>query len=315
MMWKSLILILSITFSLSVGVWAQPQNQLISLFDFGTTVRATGMGGAFAGLADDAQAILYNPAGLGLLERLHANATAQSHLGQSSITGLMAAMPSLGLGIQLYDVGGLVQRNDNDDEGAAFSYGQFAFLGAGALRLGSLIGVPSLNGLSFGLRFKFLSVNTLAAGSGSTFALDPSMLWEIGDMNVAGLAVSGIRVGATIDNLGTGITYGSGYQESLAMSARIGVSVVVQSSTVVGLEFNTATGLHVGGEHQLPIRGAGTLSIRSGINTANGFTFNLGLGFLYQQLVRVDYAFASHGQLFGSHQLAVAVAYNIGRLF
>ncbi len=315
MIFRSLIILLLVTLSVSVGVWAQPQNQLISLFDFGTTVRATGMGGAFAGLADDAQAIIYNPAGLGLIERLHANATVQSHLGQSSISGLIAAIPSLGVGLQLYSVDGLVQRTIDDQAGAAFSYGQFAFLGAGAFRLGALIGVPSLRTLSFGLRFKFLSVNTLSAGNGSSFALDPSMLWEMGGANIAGLSISAIRLGATVDNLGTGITYGSGYQEALGIGARVGISAVVQSSTVVGLEFNTADGLHLGGEHRLPIQNAGTLSIRTGLSTANGFTFNFGLGFLYQQLIRVDYAFASHGQLFGSHQLAVAVAYNLGQLF
>lgn len=299
--------------------WALPglaqQPTLVSLFDFGTSVRATGMGGAFAGLADDEQALIYNPAGLALLDGLHAHATMQSHLGQASLGGLAGALPSLGVGVQFYGVDGLVQRNDQDEEGAAFGYGQMALMGAGAVRLGSFIGVPALKGLGVGLRFKFLSVNTLAAGSGATFALDPSLLWDLGSMRLASLAISHLRLGLALDNLGPGITYGSGHQESLGFGARLGASLDLQETATVALELNLTNGLHLGGEYRLPVPGAGTLALRTGVHTGNGFTFNLGLGFLYQRLVRVDYAFSSHGQLFGSHQLAVSVAFRGIKLF
>src|SRR5258708_33173947 len=38
------------------------------LYTLGGTARATAMGSAFAGIADDAASLLYNPAGLGWLE-------------------------------------------------------------------------------------------------------------------------------------------------------------------------------------------------------------------------------------------------------
>jgi len=299
-------------FITGLGVTAGAQ-QLVSLFDFGDSVRATGMGGGFAGLADDEQALLYNPAGLALLSQLYAHATFQSHLSISSVSGLMSAIPSFGLGLQLFDVGGLTQFDDNDNEGPPFSYGQFSLLGAAAFRLGALIGVPSLRELGLGLRFKFLSVNTLAAGSGATFALDPSVLWELGQLRIGSISIQSIRVGATLDNLGPGITYGSGYQESLGLGVRVGASASIQGSLIATLELNTYSGLHLGGEYRIPVQNTGTVFVRTGVSTQNTFTFHLGLGFLYQRLVRVDYAFSSHGQLFGSHQLAVAVAFPFGR--
>jgi hypothetical protein len=269
------------------------------------------MGGAFAGLADDEQALLYNPAGLALLEQIHAHATIQSHLSVSTINALMGAIPSFGVGLQLFDVGTLRRRDANDNEGSAFSYGQFSIQGAAAFRLGSLIGVPSLRGLGLGLRFKFLSINTLADGSGSTFAVDPSILWEIGGLRMGPVSLDAIRIGATLDNLGPGITYGSGHTEAQGLGVRVGASAVIQDVVTAAFEFNTFDGLHLGGEYRIPVQRIGTVAVRTGLSTANGFTFNLGLGFMYQRLVRVDYAFASHGQLFGSHQLAVAVAFSL----
>src|SRR5574337_1163153 len=156
---KTLLLVL-LSIAIPAAAALGQQTSLVSLFDFGTSVRATGMGGAFAGVADDEQALIYNPAGLALLDQFYANATMQSHLSQGSISALLGALPSLGAGMQFYGVGGLVQRNDQDVAGAPLNYGQFSLLTAGALRLGSFIGVPALKSLGLGLRFKFLSVNT-----------------------------------------------------------------------------------------------------------------------------------------------------------
>lgn len=291
------------------------QTALISLLDFATSVRATGMGGAFAGLADDEQALLYNPAGLALLERLYGHAMLESHLSLSTVGSLMGALPSFGLGLQFYSVDGLLQRDEQDQAGEAFAYGQFSLLGAGAIRLGSFIGVPFLRTLGIGLRVKFLSVNTLANGSGSTFTLDPSVLWEIGELRLGPLSLQALRLGFALDNLGPQLTYGSGYKESLALNVRLGGSVLLQKLIIASLEFNSSDGFHLGGEYTMPLNTIGTLAIRAGFHAGNGFTFNLGLGFVYKQLLRVDYAFSSHARLGGSHQLALAVSYDVGGLF
>jgi len=94
----------------------------------------------------------------------------------------------------------------------------------------------------------------------------------------------------------------------------LGVSARVQDAVTTSFEFNSADGLHLGGETTFPVA-LGTLAVRAGLQTLNGFTVNLGLGYRYQKLFRIDYAFSSHARLGGSHMLALSLAYNVGRLF
>jgi len=279
----------------------------VTVFDLSWGVRAAGMGGAFAGLADDEQAVLFNPAGLALLDGIHAHGVFESHLGLATVGSLMGALPAFGGGLSFYNVGGLVRRDSDDDEGEPFGYGQTAVLGAGAIRLGSFIRAAALENLGLGLRFKFLSVNTLAAGSGATFALDPSALWDLGRLRLGGINVEALRVGLALDNLGPGLSYGSGHEEALPLVLRLGSSFEIAPVTTA-LELNTADGLHLGAEYALPVAGAGELALRTGFFTRNGVTFALGLGFTFQQTFRVDYAFTTL-PLGGAHRLALALVF------
>lgn len=291
--------------------WGQPS---VSVLDFASGVRAAGLAGAFVGVADDEQALIYNPAGLALLDGLRAHARLESHLSAATVGSLMGAVPSFGAGLMFYSVGGLVQRDEQDQEGEPFGYGQLALSGAGALRLGSFIGLSSLKTLAVGLRVQVLTVNTLTAGSGLTFTLDPSVLWELGTAQLGPLNLSAIRLGAALDNLGPGLRYGNGHEESLNLGARLGASARWQA-LLLGVELGTAAGLSVGVEYELSLPNAGQLAVRTGVNTRNGLTFALGLGFRFQERFRVDYAFTSQAQLGGSHQLSVSLEFATGRLF
>ncbi len=298
-----LILILLVALAGQVPASAQATSAM-TVFDLAWGVRASGMGGAFAGLADDEQAVMFNPAGLALLDGIHAHGVLESHLGVATVGSLMGALPSFGGGLAFYNVGGLVQRDENDDEGDPFGYGQTAVLGAGAIRLGSFIRASALEDLALGLRFKFLSVNTLEGGSGATFALDPSVLWELG--RLAGV-LEGVRFGLALDNLGPGLSYGSGHEEALPLVLRVGSSFRIEPVTTA-LEFNTSDGLHWGAEYAVPVSGAGELALRTGFFTRNGVTFALGLGFTFQQNFRVDYAFTTL-PLGGAHRLALSLVF------
>jgi len=52
-----------------------------SVFAFGAGNRALGLGGAYAGIADDASAVLWNPGGLGWIERSEIQASQASYFG------------------------------------------------------------------------------------------------------------------------------------------------------------------------------------------------------------------------------------------
>lgn len=297
----SLLALIAALLVLQVPAGAQTVRA-VTVLDFLQGVRAAGMAGAFAGLADDEQALFYNPAGLALLEGLHGHAVLGRRWGAATTGSLLGAMPALGAGLVFYGVGGLTQRDASDQEGEAFGYGQFALLGAGALRLGSFLDQPALAELALGLRLRFLRVNTLAPGSGSSFALDPSLLWAPGRLG----PLEGARVGLSLDNLGPGLRYGSGRRESLTLGVRLGTSFRLRG-VVASLELASADGLHVGAEYALPPLPTGRLTLRAGLATRHGLTVTVGLGFTFQERLRLDYAFVS-GPFAGTHRLAFSLA-------
>lgn len=91
-----------------------------SFFASGAGTRALGMGGAFTGVADDASAILWNPAGLGRLQRMEAQAvhTEYASLG-SSEDYLSFALPdwrwgAMGISLRHFGVDGIERRDERN---------------------------------------------------------------------------------------------------------------------------------------------------------------------------------------------------------
>lgn len=92
----------------------------VSVFAFGAGNRALAMGGAFSAVADDASAPLWNPAGLGLLQR------AELQASQASLYGLdiseqygSLVLPSwrwgtVAFGFRRFGVGGIEERTDRN---------------------------------------------------------------------------------------------------------------------------------------------------------------------------------------------------------
>jgi tetratricopeptide (TPR) repeat protein len=91
-----------------------------SVFAFGAGNRALGLGGAYTGIADDASAPLWNPGGLGWVQRRMFDASYTSLYGLGINEGYAAiALPSwrygtLGLTFQQFSVGGIDIRDDRN---------------------------------------------------------------------------------------------------------------------------------------------------------------------------------------------------------
>ncbi len=66
------------------------------IFDIGMGARALGMGGAFVAIADDANAIYYNPAGLTYVEGRDVTSLYSSLLGAGNYLGAGYAQKNLG---------------------------------------------------------------------------------------------------------------------------------------------------------------------------------------------------------------------------
>ncbi|MCS7216751.1 MAG: hypothetical protein NZ924_03575 [Candidatus Bipolaricaulota bacterium] len=146
-----------------VGAWAQ-----VSLFDMGLGTRAMGLGGAYAAVAEGAEGLLYNPAGLARVRGVQADSTVLAGWVSAGYVG--AALPGLGAGLGYLGA----------SAGENLGFSQLGLIAGFGLDLRAL-GFPVLGGAA--LRFQ----STHIAGKSETgFGLDlgvlgafPSLLGEI----------------------------------------------------------------------------------------------------------------------------------------
>ncbi len=146
--------------------WAQ-----VSLFDMGLGVRAMGLGGAYAALAEGPEGLLYNPAGLARVRGIAVDSTILAGWVGAGYVG--AALPSLGAGIGYLGT--------SAGEGLGFS--QVALIVGFGLDLRPF-GFPAVGGAA--LRYQ----NTNLAGEGTSgIGLDLGALSSFptgfGEMRVA----------------------------------------------------------------------------------------------------------------------------------
>lgn len=286
----------------------------MTIFDIGGGVRALAMGEAFVGLADDEQAAYYNPAGLGFLDGLHASANYERHYGVSNYLSLMGGTRSIGANILLFSLGGIEERDSNDNVLGTFGYSNFAISAAGGSTLNALplAFTRKLDNFSMGTRLKFLTISSLEGGSGSAVALDISGLLRAEKL-LQSFGVRGIDLmqwGFNIENLlSLGVGYG-GRSERLPFKFKMGFGVAPIPDLTVALDIAIPFEFHIGGEYQvpvpLPISG---VAVRAGGFSRGGtFAFTAGFG-ISNEPFRFDYAFTSHSRLPGSHRLAFAMSF------
>ncbi|MFQ6116642.1 MAG: hypothetical protein ACE5LQ_00090, partial [Candidatus Bipolaricaulia bacterium] len=180
---------------------------MVTLFDIGAGVRPMGMGGAFAALADDENALFYNPAGLGFLTEMHLGSFYEPRFG-ASFGHLALAGKDLGVGLIFLNLGGIDARDAHDKPvgKGTFTYGSSGTVAAGGMRLGDLplrLGLPQ--NLALGLAAKLYQVSSPEGGNGSGLGVDLGLLFIQG-LQVGQLPL-GLRLGAVIENLGLAVTY------------------------------------------------------------------------------------------------------------
>jgi outer membrane protein OmpA-like peptidoglycan-associated protein len=260
------------------------------------------MGGAFTGLADDINALYWNPAGLALLSHPEVSLMHTAYLADTSMDVISYAQPFGGFGTLAGGVN-------------LFSYGSFPEV-TGGVQTGTLSpqdiflvggwGVPVP--VVFGLRNVMLG----ASVKGSFQRLDDSFhgggalsggaLWEPG--------FHGIRVGSMVDNLGGVATSG----RLLPLAWRNGVSWTGKFGGIFGLTTSADAlfaidspmkenlGLEASAYERIFLRfgwqGGGALG---GMTLGGGFRYPVPIaGGLFD--LSLDYAAASHGLLGNAHR-------------
>jgi long-subunit fatty acid transport protein len=174
--------------------------------------RAIAMGQAFAAVADDANSIYWNPAGLNQMGGGHITAEYVNFIETVEYEWIAVATKlgkdaALGLGVKLLSTGNenIVDANGNQP-GGTFGLGYMDINLAGAYRLSYYFDV--------GLTIKYISKN-LAGTSASTFAADIGLMYHT--------PLPHLTAGLCVQNIGFGLKFAQ-VSDPLPTNVKVGVA-------------------------------------------------------------------------------------------
>ncbi len=304
---KNMIRLVVAVLCLSASARAATTPTFDSL-QFGAGARAAGMAGAFSAVADDPNALYWNPAGLSRLTAHEATFMHAAHIEGSSYDFGAYGQPigesgGFGASVQYFSYGALAQLDQNgnqlgsfrpNDSAAAFGYGY---------RVHSEAWPGALQGVSLGVGGKF--IRSQLVQSRSTFATDVGVLTPAYLGGRVRFAVGGQNLGATMRSA-TG-------QDELPIMARFGAALSATKHWLLAAELATSPQQapipSVGTEYALEPMDGWSFAVRAGVNGrtytdiggAAGYT--MGIGVRAKRLA-VDYALVPMGSLGLSNQIS-----------
>lgn len=268
--------------------------------------RETSLGGAFTAVADNANAVFYNPAGLGQLEVPELSYAYNNYLSGVSQQWLAAAYPAargtFGAALNYLSVAPFSSYDSsNNRTGSVSAYDLALFFGYGGRLETSSALVPSLR---YGAALKYIS-EALDARSASGYGLDAGLLLLT--------RVKGLRLGLGLENLlSSRLDFiGSGAKPPLKLKA--GASYLFDpADALLSLDLNSPEDgpgyLSAGIEKTL----YGPLALRAGYSSfgdvSNGAAFGLGYALPARggREMRLDYSYASSFDLGSIHKFALS---------
>ncbi|HHR86356.1 MAG TPA: hypothetical protein ENL23_08440 [Candidatus Acetothermia bacterium] len=277
----------------------------VSVLDIDPGVQVIGVGGAGTALAQGAETLYYNSAGLSALSGISFSSFYASYLGSASYSSLALTFQNWGLGILLFNVSGIAGYNAGGEPTDALAYSNNALLLGFGINPKDLSFIPALPiDFSLGARIKYLSV-TNGTVSGSGFSFDLAYRMTFSDVRIGPISLSDMALGVTANNLFGGVNYAA-HGESMAMSLRVGGAVKVANVILLTSDLDLAGGFHFGVAYS-PIK---TLVIRAGMLTqAGGMSITLGMGLNIQGFI-LDYAYITHPTLSGTHRVSLSIDFS-----
>ena len=277
----------------------------------GVGARAFGFGGAFNAIADDASAVVWNPAGLAGLEGINLQAMHTNRYGLGiSFQFIGATITTNGLGLGLSVVRSSIDQipfYGEDGEEGFFSEIQTLILGSVGYEVGGVLDL-NLNvpvDLYLGASGKIYS-HSILEGRGSGLGFDVSALAQLsfdwGDL----------RLGYTAHDFGTtkikwrgtdhNPTNSVPWINTLGVAASLFDHALVLSSDIdIALGRSHLDRLHVGAEYRPLKELAGRLGT---VFSGSGFRVTYG-GSLHLAGFVLDYAYVPHKDLGGSHVISL----------
>lgn len=304
---KPVILLLLLAAFLSAADGARAAGtSSASFLRVGWGARPAAMGDAFTGAADDVDALYWNPAGLNYVKRLQETFGHNIWLDGTNAEHAAFALrrsPSyvIGAGVGSFSTGDIERGNKYGYTEGFYSASDLALLFSYARRLNPRLAV--------GGNFKIIR-ERIESAAAQAFALDAGAVYELSPK---------LRLGATLRNLGTGLTLEKA-PAPLPMSLRAGAALQFSKNLLltsdISLPFDDALSLHFGGEYLYPSPVKGVrLALRAGFKTAAmsylGATSAISLGFGAEAgAAGLDYALSPYGDLGLTHRLSLKIKFD-----
>jgi hypothetical protein len=287
--------------ALAAGRPARAQSAGAEPFNFlslDANARAVGMGGAYTALASDSNALLYNPAGLGLVRR-HEVTFMHNQYVEDMTQEYMGLATRYGVGAQVNYLrwGSLTRTTYSQQDG---TLGHF---GIDDLAVSAGYGTTFWDVLSLGVAGKYIrESNDNVTASGWAGDLGGMFIWP---------DVPWLRLGLAVQNLGPDVTF---YQraEKLPLTCRFGAAVTF-SDTTLAADFSK-------NRFDQPRASAGVekvlfkaMAVRLGFTSRNDADIGIsgGAGWTWKDF-SVDYAFAPYGDMGVAHRVSVTMRWGEG---
>ena len=283
--------------SVLVGVLfvAQSSEGVVNIQNVGSGARAQGLGNSFVAVADNADAVFANPAGLGQVTQRQVAYTNVSllyagiegdDLGQHVVSYAQPLGDKMGLGLGYERIGSSLMSENGAFVSLSYQVERRLQVGLSAKYLFWSVGsIPDDEGRA----------DPLSNQSAGNVGVDLGLLWQS--------PVQGAQVGVLLKNINQpNVAYGEVAGDpdagALPMDVHVGVGYRLSSQSLVSVQYvrrdltgeGSDHGLVVGGETQL-VEG---LLLRAGgrrlLSEDAGGGLNAGLGYQWNQLV-FDYAY------------------------
>ncbi len=265
----------------------------------GAGARATAMGNAYAGLADDSTAVYWNPAGLlrtagPELSFMHSVWFEDISYDWFSYSRPVGPLGAFGLGVQYLSYGSITQTDNTGLDTGDFKPADSAVtLSYGRKVCGFLAGVS----------VKYISSKIVTTAT--AYALD------LGVMRT--LLNDKLSLGFTAQNIGTRLKYYS-EEEQLPLSLTLGGAYVIKDGWLASLDLNAPVdnepNIGVGTEYSYHYSTKVAIAVRAGYNTKakdvgglNGVSGGIGITYMKYSL---DYAFVPYGDLGDTQRISIS---------
>ena len=246
------LLIIFISVFLCSTVWAGMVGN--TSMNIGTSARVAGMGYSFTGIADDGSAMEFNPAGLYRINDYYFSFM-HLNLGPDVVYEYANAVldtkfGTFGLGMSLIHLG-----EEEESSGTGFDYFDFITSAAYSKEL--------FKDFSAGTTVRFCN-SKIGDYSANTIIFDLGILYGFQFLNLTGLNVPNLYLGACIKNIGPGLKYAE-ESESLPFVQRFGVGYKISDTMTLASDLVK--------EGEFPIK------YGFGIENITGKVLNLRLGY------------------------------------